>query len=65
MIFINSCLLLSPGDEIGMDDLGHGVQHDVHVDQLREVEVNLETDLGNVIQSTTFEPYYLPRHSRR
>ena len=56
MIFISNCLLLQPGDEIGVDDLGHGMQHDVHVNQLREVEVNLETDLGNVIQSTTFEP---------
>ena len=52
---IDSCFLLPPGDEIGVDDLGHGVQHDVHVDQLREVEVNLETDWGKVIQSTTFE----------
>ena len=42
------CLLLPPGDEIGVDDLGHGMQHDVHVDQLREVEVNLETDWGKV-----------------
>ena len=24
-----------------MDDLGHGVHHDVHVDQLRQVEVHL------------------------
>ena len=31
-----------------MDDLGHGVHDDVHVDQLREVEVNLETDSGKV-----------------
>ena len=54
-LLTNSCLLLPPGDEIGVDDLGHGVQHDVHVDQLREVEVNLETDWGKVIQSTTFE----------
>ena len=27
-----------------MDDLSHGVHHDVHVDQLREVEVNLKTE---------------------
>ena len=39
---------LSPGDQIGMDDFCHGVEHDVHVDQLGEVEVNLDREWGKV-----------------
>ena len=41
-----------------MDDLGHGVHDDVHVDQLREEEVNLGRAVITVTHNNPFWLYF-------